>query len=79
MLKIIISTWLGCTGSGGGSEYQSGTPRGTGATGTGSNYDTGSNQGAALTSGNVRSHLPGGEHRGEQVIELSCVLSGCVG
>lgn len=59
------------TGTGSGSDYQSGTPRGTGATGTGSNYDTGSNQGAALTSGNVRSYLPGGENRGEQVIDSS--------
>lgn len=57
-------------GTGSGSDYQSGTPRGTGATGTGSNYDTGSNQGAALTSGNVRSYLPGAENRGDQVINF---------
>lgn len=63
--------------AGSGSDYQSGTPRGTGATGTGSNYDTDRNQGAALTSGNVRSHIPGeqgSDRRGQQV----CALFSCL-
>ena len=55
----------------GNDSYSSGEPRGTGATGTGSNYDTGSNQGAALTSGNVRSHLPGSEANRERKGEQS--------
>ena len=60
--------------AGTGSDYQSGSTRGVGATGTGSNYDTGSNQGTALTSGNVRSHIPGeqgSDRRGQQVIVRS--------
>ena len=86
MQPISLFCLLGTTGAGvgglaehertkqsgsGNDSYSSGEPRGTGATGTGSNYDTGSNQGAALTSGNVRSHLPGSEANRERKGEQS--------
>ncbi len=59
-------------GTGSGSDsYGSSGARGVGATGTGSNYDSGSNQGAALTTGNVRSHLPGTEDNKERKAEQS--------
>lgn len=58
------------SGTGTGSDtYGSSGTRGTGATGTGSGYDTERNQGAALTSGNVRSHIPGTQDNQERKAE----------